>query len=115
MIIHIHFGQEELITTIEKQLITLINNIKFWAGYNIQSRIKFYSKLIMKLRNILIVLIVLTSCISEVDVQLPQTERVVTLNCILRPESDTIITHMAYSRPLLSTENFEGIKNEEVR
>lgn len=69
----------------------------------------------MKLRNILIVLIVLTSCISEVDVQLPQTERVVTLNCILRPESDTIITHMAYSRPLLSIENFEGIKNEEVR
>lgn len=69
----------------------------------------------MKLINFSIALIIFTSCVSEVDVQLPHNERIVTLNCVLQPDNDTIIAHLAYSRQLLLIENFEDCKDAEVR
>ncbi len=59
----------------------------------------------------IVLFIFLFSCISEVNVSIPESEKEITLNCILRPERDTILAWLSYTRPLLSSYPFEPVED----
>ncbi len=51
------------------------------------------------------------SCISNVEITLPEQERELTLNCILNPDSDTVMAWISYSKPLLDTVILEQVND----
>jgi hypothetical protein len=59
-------------------------------------------------------LLFFASCVSEVDFPLPSTEKLVALNCILNPNADTVVAWVSYTKPVLSTLEFEAVKNARV-
>jgi hypothetical protein len=63
----------------------------------------------------LILLLLFSSCVSEVDIALVENEKVVTVNCILSPDIDTIVAHVSYSRDALSSENFKPIDDATIK
>ncbi len=62
-----------------------------------------------------IAVLLLTSCVNEVELGFSRENSVLTLNSILNGEEDTIVVHLSYSRPLLSTISFEDISDAKVR
>lgn len=63
----------------------------------------------------LLLLLLFSSCVSEVDIALAENEKVVTVNCILSPDIDTIVAHVSYSRDALSSENFKPIDDATIK
>lgn len=59
----------------------------------------------------IIVFFLLYSCITEVDVSFAEPEMEISLNCILRPEMDTVLVWLSYTRPLLSSNKFEPVED----
>lgn len=68
----------------------------------------------MKKNLIFLTLILLTSCVSEVDFTLPSMEKKITINCILNPGSDTVVALVSWTKPVLSSVDFEPVKNARV-
>ncbi len=56
----------------------------------------------------------LSSCITNVDFTLTDREQEVTLNCILRPDNDTVIAFISSTKQVLSTVDFEPVENAQV-
>lgn len=61
-----------------------------------------------------IFIILFVSCVGEVDVTLPEQEKVITINCILNPDNDTINAQITYSKLITDKNNFGSVKDISV-
>ena len=55
--------------------------------------------------------IMLFSCVSDVDIGISKSDPLITLNCILHPEQDTVTAWVSHTRPVLSAEPFQPVKD----
>lgn len=67
------------------------------------------------MRHFLIILcFFLVSCVDEVEFSLPEKEKIITINCLLNPDNDTINAQITCSKLITDQNNFSSVKDISV-
>lgn len=67
------------------------------------------------MRHFLIILcFFLVSCVDEVEFSLHEKEKIITINCLLNPDNDTINAQITCSKLITDQNNFSGVKEISV-
>ncbi len=67
------------------------------------------------MRHFLIILcFFLVSCVDEVEFFLPEKEKIITINCLLNPDNDTIKAQITWSKLITDQNNFNSVKEISV-